>query len=142
MVQSLANISIPSEEDPGIGGYSLDFKRMDMTTTGFPPAAARFIFSGRSPDELRLHSTMHNNFMCFFLGAPEPREWVVWHTAVPTHGEWEVMTLEWITKEKGGKEEGLFKIRGHNGQYVKWVVQGFASTRDYHDASVFKLMEA
>jgi len=140
MVKSLANI-LTFSKDPGFGGYSLDFKRMD-SADGPPPAAARFIFSGRVPDELRLHSTMHNNFMCFFLGAHEPREWVVWHTAVTTHGECEVLTLEWIPKEEGGKEEVLFKIRGHNGQYVKWVVQGFASTRDYHDASVFKMMEA
>ena len=74
--------------------------------------------------------------MCFFLGMFEPREWVVWDAPKRPDGSWEVVALEWIDGH-----DDRFKIRGHDGQFVKWVVCGFAGTRDLNEASIFTLLE-
>lgn len=87
------------------------------------PPEASFIFSG-SPGWYRLHCVGHGNNMMFFLGTKAPRQWVVWDTAVPTDGSWELLDVEWI----GQDCDGVLKIRGHRGRYVKWAVSGFTSS--------------
>ena len=118
----------------GAGGFTLDFEPKEEALRR--PFSTSFIFSGRAPNALRIHSREHCNNMCFFLGENEPREWVVWDMPTRPDGTWEVVALEWLDGD-----EGHFKING-GGQYVKWVVCGFASTRDPNEASVFTMLEA
>lgn len=92
-----------------------------------------FIFSG-NPGTYRMHCSKYRNNMMFFLGLSSPREWVVWDTAVPVNGKWEVLDVEWL----GHDDDGRFVIRGHEGQYVKWMVSGFISSRR-DDATEFVL---
>lgn len=73
--------------------------------------------------------------MLYFLGDQEPREWVVWDTAVPMSGTWELMELEWLD------DGASFKIRGDAGQYVKWAVSGFIATSLKSQATEFVLRE-
>lgn len=120
------------------GGYSLDFKPLNMDATGPPPVAARFTFSGRAPNNLRIYSKMHKNCKCYFLGVTGAREWVVRNVAVSNRGSWDVVSLEWTRVWNDGE---LFKIRGHNGQYVKWAESsGLIATHDPNEASAFKLV--
>ena len=92
---------------------------------------------GQAPDDLRIFSRVHHNNMCFFLGTTEPREWVVWDKPNRPDGSWERVALEWGIDGHGDR----FKIRGHDGQFVKWVACGFAGTRDPNEASIFTLLE-
>lgn len=81
------------------------------------------MFSG-SPGRYRVHCAKYGNDMLYFLGQSAPREWVVWDTAVPANGEWEILDVERVGQDGDGK----FKIRGHDGQYIKGAASGFTSS--------------
>lgn len=116
---------------PHFGGFSLQFQH--VTPGALQASASRFTFSG-SPEGYRLHSDMHGGKMLYMLGSGDhPREWVVWDSNVPTSGEWEVLEMIW----DGAK----VKLKGHNGQHVKWNMAGFVATYDEGEATEFVLRE-
>lgn len=118
----------------GLKGTSLTFKDDVTPAPKAEGATSSFTFSGH-PGAYRLHSDYHKNLMLFMLGQAHPREWVVWSIDVPTTGEWEVLDLEW-------GDDGKVKIKGHEGQYVKWAVSGFVGTYDKAEATEFTLRQA
>lgn len=115
---------------PRFGGFSLQFEH--LTREALRSSASRFTFSS-SPEGHRLHSERHGGKMLFMLGTGHPREWVVWDSHVPTDGEWEVLEMIW----DGPK----FKLKGHEGQHVKWNVACFVGTYDEGEATEFVVRE-
>lgn len=122
-----SGISLPF---PHFGGFSLQFEH--VTPTSLRSGASRFTFSS-SPEGYRLHSDMHSGKMLYMRGIRHPREWVVWDTHVPPTGEWEVLEMIW----DGAK----VKLKGHEGQHVKWNVEGFGATYDEGEATEFVIRE-
>lgn len=85
-----------------------------------------------------MHSDLHNDKMLFMLGSGinnEPREWVVWESDVPIDGDWEVLELMW------GSDGGKLRLKGHEGQHVKWNGGSFVATYNDMEATEFVLRE-
>lgn len=119
-----------------VEGYSTNFTRPEPKHLSNIWGSS-VIFSG-SPGKYRLHY-VHSGKTMAILGISAPKDWVLWDTSVPANDDREVLDVEWL----GNDDDGNFKIRGHDGEYVKWAeweVSGFTSS-GAEDATEFILRE-